>query len=341
MRIVSALLALFLLTGCITVETKTPPPPQFVTSTLPALPAVTPSRTATPPSAATLPRPANCKDAAVLIQDVTFPDGTHVARGQAFTKTWRLRNTGTCPWDGHYRLAFAKGERLGAPDFIPFLVTAPKADMDISVELTAPATDGSYTGYYVLRNPSGENVPIGLEKSIWVKIIVGEAAPTDALPGSTTIPPAVGPTTIGGGVTPVRTAASCGFSANAGYVNQLLTMINDARRQAKLPALVVNAQLTAAAQGHSQDMACNNFLGHTGSNGSDIGSRIVAAGYAPSRYLEIIAIGTPQDAMNQWQADAPHWEAVLNAGVTEIGIGYAYYAQSDLGGYFTVDFGSQ
>jgi uncharacterized protein YkwD len=335
MRIIYALLALSLLTGCITVETKTPPPPQFVTSTLPALPAVTPSRTATPPSVATLPRPANCKDAAILIQDVTFPDGTRVARGQTFTKTWRLRNIGTCPWDGHYRLAFAKGERLGAPDFIPFQVTAPKADMDISVELTAPATDGSYTGYYVLRNPSGETVSIGLEKSIWVKIIVGDTAPTLPPPGNDV-------TSIPNGTLPVRAPTNnCAFSENGGYVSQLLTMINDARRQAGISALVVNPQLTAAAQGHSQDMACNNFLGHTGSNGSDIGSRIVAAGYAPSHYVEIIAIGAPQDAMNQWQADAAHWDAVLDSSMTEIGIGYAYYAQSDFGGYFTVDLGAR
>jgi len=55
--------------------------------------------------------------------------------------------------------------------------------------------------------------------------------------------------------------------------------------------------------------------------------------------MEIIAIGTPQDAMRQWRNDSGHWEAVLNPGVTEIGIGYAYSAASDYGGYFTVDMG--
>jgi uncharacterized protein YkwD len=53
--------------------------------------------------------------------------------------------------------------------------------------------------------------------------------------------------------------------------------------------------------------------------------------------VEIIAIGSPQDAMTQWQNDAAHWDAVLDPNVTEFGVGYAYNAQSDYGGYFTVD----
>jgi uncharacterized protein YkwD len=88
-------------------------------------------------------------------------------------------------------------------------------------------------------------------------------------------------------------------------------------------------------------MACNNFLGHTGSNGSWIGDRLSAAGYNTHNYEEIIAAGTPQNAMDQWASDAPHWESVLNSNFTEIGVGYAYYANSDFGGYITVDFGKQ
>ena len=57
--------------------------------------------------------------------------------------------------------------------------------------------------------------------------------------------------------------------------------------------------------------------------------------------MKRLAIGTPQDAMSQWQNDPAHWEAVLNVGSIEIGIGYAYYAQSDYGGYFTMDLGAR
>jgi len=332
MRTLFALLALLLLTGCVSVETKTPEPPHFVTSTLPPLPVLTLTPSLTPTPADALPRPEGCTDSAIFMSDVTIPDGTRVARGHTFTKTWRLRNMGTCPWDSTYKLFFIAGERMGAPDAIPLPVTAPKGDADISAQLTAPSKDGNYTGVYELRDPNGKVIAIGLDKSMWVKIIVGEGAP---------VPPSDGDaTSVPNGTIP-HSSSDCSASENAGYVNELLNLINNARLGAGLPALSINAQLASAAQGHSYDMACNNFLGHTGSDGSDIGHRILAAGYSPGGYVEIIAIGAPQDAMTQWQNDAEHWAAVLNAGLTEIGIGYAYYAQSDYGGYFTVDIGAR
>jgi len=334
MRFIPALLALsLLLSACITVETKTPPPPQFVTSTLPARPTLFLTATETPVLVPTLPRPTNCKDAAILLMDVTVPDGTRMEPGQTFTKTWRLRNTGTCPWDNRYALAFLEGERMGAPDSTPVPVTGPKTDVDISIELTAPAKNGSYAGYFQLRDINEQLITIGLERSIWLKIVVEPGAPASGGGGSDV-------TVIPNGTIPRGSStlpSACEATENASFVSQLLDLINAARRDAKLPTLTVNAQLASAAQGHSLDMACNNFLGHTGSNGSDIGQRIRAAGYLPSHYVEIIAIGAPQDAMSQWQASPEHWDAVLNPNVTEVGIGYAYYAQSDYGGYFTVD----
>ena len=97
-----------------------------------------------------------------------------------------------------------------------------------------------------------------------------------------------------------------------------------------------------AAQDHSADMACNNFLGHAGSDGSWIGDRLLRAGFpANTYYSEIIAIGTPRDAMSQWLADGPHWDAVLDPSVKEIGAGYGYYQSSDFNGYITVDMGAQ
>jgi uncharacterized protein YkwD len=333
----TALLVLGLLTGCITVETKTPAPPHFVTSTLPAGPEATATLTPTPTAPGTVvPRPTDCVDKAVLMKDVTILDGTRMKSGQVFTKTWQLKNMGTCPWDASYNLVFLAGDRMGAPDSVPVTVTLPEETVDVSVELTAPSADGSYTGVFGLQDPFGQNVPIGLSDNFWVKIIVGQGSyPTAA-------PPSVGtgaPTQAAGGVTPVKTANNCTVSLNDGYVSQLLSLINAARQEANIPALTVNAQLTAAAQGHSQDLACNNLSGHVGSDGSWIDDRLRAAGYAYSNFLEIVAYGTPQDAMSQWRNSTEHWEAVLDSRVTEIGIGYAYYAQSNFGGYITVDMG--
>jgi uncharacterized protein YkwD len=200
--------------------------------------------------------------------------------------------------------------------------------VDISLDLTAPASDGAYATYFSLHNAAGESIAIGAEKTFYVKVIVGVGGASAPTQSSSTSPgtPAV---SIG------NINCKYSYSENAGYVQELASFINQARRNAGLPALSLNPLLTQAAQGHSIDMACNNFLSHEGSDGSNIMDRISKV----SGFMEIIAIGTPQNAMDQWAADAPHWDVVLNAGITEMGIGYAYNANSDYGGYFTVDMG--
>lgn len=268
-------------------------------------------------------------DGALFVEDVNIPDGTDVGPGQAFRKTWRLRNTGSCTWDSGYQLVFVSGDKLGAPDSVPLAVTPPGGTLDLSLDLSAPAGRGTFAGLFELRNPAGQMVPVGTLKNIWVRITVGDGPD---LPG-----PAL--TAVAG--TPPRTthhhSGNCDYSENAAYVQQLADLINAARRHAHLPAYQWDSRLAAAAQGHSQDMGCHNFLNHTGSNGSWIGDRLARAGYSASNYSEIIAIGQPEDAMNQWRNSPSHWDSVLDASLTEFGIGYVYVADSDYGGYFTVD----
>jgi len=296
---------------------------------------VTPEITDTPTVSVT--RPANCTDSAVLMEDVTIPDGTRVNASENFTKTWRFINNGTCPWV-NYTLVFAAGDQMGAPLSAPIPTTDAKAKVDISVELTAPAVGGSYTGYFTLHNSDDKIVPIGTEQTFWVKITVGSS------PG---VIPTV-PTTSGGGV-PTQSGGSmttggggnCNYTQNAGYTSQIGALINQERANAGLPELSINAALTSAAQGHAADMACNNTISHTGSDGSSVHSRVAAAGYFPSYSTEIIyAGGGPQAAMSWWMSDQTHRDAILNRNITEIGVGYAYFSNGSYGDYFAVDFGS-
>jgi len=114
-------------------------------------------------------------DAAQFVADVTVPDGTVYAAGTAFTKTWRLRNTGTCTWTTSYKLVFYTGSQMGAPASVnlPYSV-APGQTIDLSVGMTAPATAGTYQGDWMLQNASAVNFGIGAyaNKSFWVKIVV-------------------------------------------------------------------------------------------------------------------------------------------------------------------------
>jgi len=327
------LLLVFILAACVTVSQEnasTKASVLFVTSTLPptkpglTVPtAIPPTLTLTPDPLTPSPTPAksNCSDAAILVEDVNYPDNTVVPANEKFTKTWKLQNTGKCLWTG-YTIAFVFGDRMSSPDSAPVPETEAGKPVDVSIELTAPANDGTYLGNFELRNAEGQTIPIGVEALFWVKIIVGTGGASN-LQG-----------------TPIAVqVGNCNYTNNSEYVQTLIELINQARLDVGRTLLTVNQQLTSAAQGHSLDMACNDFLRHSGSDGSWTGKRLIQAGYPNPYYLEIIAIGLPQDAMNQWKNDAEHWNAVLNSRVTEIGVGYVFSKFSSFGGYWTVDMG--
>ncbi len=329
-----------LLASCISISSAGDSPtsaPLFVTSTLPptkslfSLPTRTPptsAATSASPSTALPTAPLNCTNQAVLMEDVTIPDETRLQAGQTFTKTWRFKNTGTCHWSS-YRVQFLTGDRMGAPDSAPIPDTLAGSTVDLSLELTAPTVSGSYSAYFTLKTAQGDSIPIGAEKTFWVKIVVGEGNAPTAYPAATA---ASGETNVG---------ETCDFSENAAYINQIQSLINAERLKNGLPALGLSVPLSAAAQGHSIDMACNSLLSHSGSNGSTVHSRIVAAGYIPSYSEEIIyAGGDAQQAFTWWMNDTLHRSAILNPKAFEMGIGYAYVADSVYGGYFTVDFAS-
>jgi uncharacterized protein YkwD len=272
-----------------------------------------------------------------MIEDVTVPDNAQMSHGEKFTKTWRFMNNGKCNWTG-YTIAFVAGDRMASPDTAPVTQTEPGKTVDVSVELTAPSVDGSYTGYFELKNANGETLPIGTEKSFWVKILIGNVA---AAPAATVaVAPAFTPIS-GVPTVKVKGPASCNYSSSSSYQTELANLINSARTEAGLPALNVNAQLTAAAQAHSIDQACHGLTSHSGSDGSSPSQRIAAAGYAASFASEIIySSGYPQTAFDWWMSDQIHRNEILNASVTEIGVGYAYVPGTSAGGYYTVDFAS-
>src|ERR1051325_2183064 len=179
------LLASLIISSCIKFasEPATSTPILFVTSTLPptrvglSLPTETldPSITTTPGTPAATDAAgtttAGCKDSAVMIEDVTVPDNTVMTAGQKFTKTWSFMNNGKCNWSG-YTIEFFAGDRMSTPDSIRVPATDAGKTVDVSVDLTAPSTDGSYTGFYVLKNDKGETLPVGIEQSFWLKILI-------------------------------------------------------------------------------------------------------------------------------------------------------------------------
>lgn len=123
---------------------------------------------------------------------------------------------------------------------------------------------------------------------------------------------------------------------------EVITRINAERAANGVAPLVENGLITNAARTHSNDMATNDFFSHTGSDGSNAGQRLTAAGYNWTTYGENIAAGyaTAADVVNAWMNSAGHRANILNPAFREIGVGYAYNAASTYGNYWTADFGT-
>jgi hypothetical protein len=114
-----------------------------------------------------------------FVKDVTVPDEMDLAPGEAFTKTWRLENAGSCPWTIGYLLYFESGDIMGGPTSkdLTTQTILPGETLDVSVDLVAPQETGVYQGYWKLRNVRGEGFGVGaFSKAFWVKINVVEGA---------------------------------------------------------------------------------------------------------------------------------------------------------------------
>jgi Ig-like domain from next to BRCA1 gene len=125
-----------------------------------------------------------CTNAAQVVLDVTIPDNTIMRAGASFTKTWRLRNTGTCTWSTSYKLVRDSGAALGGPGSVK-LPTAvkPNSTVDISAPLVAPSTPGVYTGYWQLADASGRRFGPKLD----VVIVVPSRPGSGEIPSTLTV----------------------------------------------------------------------------------------------------------------------------------------------------------
>lgn len=133
--------------------------------------------TSVPP---TSPPPTQSCDLAQFIKDVTVPDGTEYKPNETFTKTWQLKNIGTCTWSG-YTLVFDAGDSMAGPASVSIGTVSPGQEVNVSVDLKAPGTDGTYTGYWRIKNGSGVLLPVAggyQNRSFFVEIKVKSPTPT-------------------------------------------------------------------------------------------------------------------------------------------------------------------
>ena len=158
------------------------------------------------------------------------------------------------------------------------------------------------------------------------------AGPTTTTATATTRPPTTAAPTTTTAPAPPPTVSAAQTAAD-----EVVDLVNAERAAARCRPLAVNDALTAAAQGHSDDMAANDYFSHTSLDGRTAADRAEAAGFSGSALGENIAAGqrSPQDVMAAWMASEGHRDNILNCDYTVIGVGL-----NEDGWYWTQMFGT-
>lgn len=122
------------------------------------------------------------------------------------------------------------------------------------------------------------------------------------------------------------------------YRREVLRLVNVEREKEGLNALVGDDKLDAAAQGHSEDMAENNFFAHDNLKGEKFSDRIKKAGASYRCAGENIAAGqrNPADVVDAWMHSEGHRANILTPNFNKLGVGVAKDSSGCI--YWTQDF---
>jgi uncharacterized protein YkwD len=124
------------------------------------------------------------------------------------------------------------------------------------------------------------------------------------------------------------------YSDNYSLEKEVQGLINNARSKGKMCGnkyykpvgpVVWNDKLGQAALQHSLDMAQKGFLGHIGSDGSDLEKRLSKVGYRWSSCGENVGQGfrTPEEAVKSWLKSEMHCKNIMDPAFEEAGGAFA------------------
>ena len=149
----------------------------------------TPTETNTPvptQATATSVLPTNSCFSLAFLSDVTIPDNTEMAPGEKFTKTWQVRNNGSCVWEAGFKLTFSGGNSLGGASLILTKAVGPNTTTNLSIFMTAPSTAGNYQSNWRMSDSAGTF--FGDEMYAVIKVAGSTATPTKSSSSSTLTP---------------------------------------------------------------------------------------------------------------------------------------------------------
>ncbi len=126
-----------------------------------------PTNTTSPDSAGSIGTSADC-EASFFISDSSINDGTQLSAGQEFIKTWKIKNSGSCPWKKNSALVFGYGNKMAGTPVELSTDVPPGNEIEISITMKAPDLPGNYSGFWCLANDRG--LPFGQFFSVVITV---------------------------------------------------------------------------------------------------------------------------------------------------------------------------
>ncbi len=179
-----------------------------LTSTALAMPSATSTSTETPaptgtstPADTNTPGPAATSAGVIptsscyglaFVADVSIPDNSTMTPGKKFTKTWRVRNSGSCAWEAGSNLKFTGGEEMSGSSVVLKDAVQPGNEVELSVDLTAPSANGTYRGNWRMTTVSGAY--FGDEIYVLIVVSGSTATATPKSSATSTVPSSATPT---------------------------------------------------------------------------------------------------------------------------------------------------
>jgi len=106
---------------------------------------------------------------------------------------------------------------------------------------------------------------------------------------------------------------------------RMLTLLNEVRREAKLPPLTIDTELRAVATGHTEDMIAGRFFGHVSPTTGMVEDRLKRAGVVVSMCGENVAQADNPESAHRVLMDSPaHRANMLAPKFTHVGIGVGF-----------------
>ncbi|MCX6078436.1 MAG: NBR1-Ig-like domain-containing protein [Chloroflexi bacterium] len=92
----------------------------------------------------------------ILVSDVSIPTGTQLNANENFTKTWLVKNTGSCEWNGNFKITYVGGDLLGADTTKIRKTVGAGTSAEISLDMTAPGSTGTISSAWQLASDDGQ-----------------------------------------------------------------------------------------------------------------------------------------------------------------------------------------